>query len=65
MPDVSRMPRQFRKAIQWIAVEDAPADDDPIDTLKGFLTVCLVADLWRVRQEWVATLVWNIRHPER
>lgn len=55
----------YEDAIQWIASEDAPGDDDIIDDLQGYLTVCLVADIFNRPATQVARHVWNIRHPEQ
>lgn len=57
----------YREAITWIAVEDAPGDNDPPDMLRGYLTVCLVAclvaDLFGKDQDQVALDVYKERNP--
>ena len=35
----------YRKAVEWIAVEDEP-DDLDVDVVSGYLTVHMVADLF-------------------
>jgi hypothetical protein len=55
---------RYKDAITWIANEDAPADDDPPDVLAGYLTVCLVADLFGKENKKVAHDVFQLRHPE-
>jgi hypothetical protein len=53
----------LKRAIQWIADNDAVGDNDPIDTLSGLVSVCLVADMFGVDQKEVARRIWNIRNP--
>ena len=36
----------YRAAVAWIALNDAPADQEPASALVGYLTVLLVADLF-------------------
>jgi hypothetical protein len=57
-----RMKRaSYRHAVEWIALNDSPADNDPVDQLRGLVTVCLVADLFGVDQDKVAADVFTFR----
>jgi len=59
------MPKRasYREAVRWIADNDAPADDEPVDVLAGYTTVLLVADVFGREAEDVARDVWRVRHP--
>jgi len=52
----------YHTAVQWIANEDSPGDNDDIETLRGYLTVCLVADLFGKDQDKVAKDVYEARN---
>lgn len=63
---MARMKRPaFRDAVAWIAYNDAPGDDDPPETLAGYLTVLLVADLFDVPAAQVASAVYLKRTHQR
>lgn len=47
----------LQAAVEWIAHNDAPADEHTLDELAGLLTVVLVADLFGVEPETVAQAV--------
>lgn len=51
----------YMKAVAWIANEDAPGDDDDVEILSGYLTVCLVADLFDKEPGKVAADVHRYR----
>jgi len=57
--------RAYNKAVQWIALNDNDGEDDPVDQLKLYLTVKLVADTWEKTCTQVAHDVWFERHPNR
>jgi hypothetical protein len=61
-----RMKRpSYRNAVAWIALNDSPADNDPVEWLSGLVTVCLVADLFGVDQKEVAADVLRYREKNR
>ena len=53
--------RKYNRLIQWIADNDALGDADSIEVLKTYLTVVLVADCYDLKDERVATDVFNLR----
>lgn len=55
----------YQTAVEWIAYNDAPGDDDDVEALTSYLTVCLVADVFGIRVERVARSVKAIRDAER
>ena len=60
----NRIPRDMttlRRAVRWIAEEDAPGDDDDVDALSGYLTVHLTAHLFGVEPIYVARKVASCR----
>jgi len=52
----------FSTACRWIATEDDPGGNKPVEELTGTLCVCLVADVWGVTQLEVAKRVWSMRN---
>ena len=44
--DMPRKAIDYEDAVRWIAENDAPADEDDLETLAGYLTVVMVADLF-------------------
>lgn len=54
------MHASYKEAIEWIAHND---DEATLDTgeIAGYLTTCLVADLWRKHPEAVAEAVYRKR----
>lgn len=55
----------YREAIAWIAENDSAGDDDPLDVLDGLVTVCLVADLFRLDNKKVAADVFQYRQKQK
>lgn len=53
----------YREAIAWIAMNDGDGQDDRLDfdSLKGYVTVCLIADIFCVSQARVADDVIKYR----
>ncbi|MCL4683040.1 MAG: hypothetical protein KJZ92_17465 [Rhodocyclaceae bacterium] len=54
----------YRAAIEWIAANDNPGAAEPSETLKGYLTVALVADLFGVDVKRAAEDVANFRNKQ-
>jgi hypothetical protein len=54
----------FNDACRWIAKNDAPGDDHDVETLAGYLTVVLVADVFGSTPEDVASIVYRMREKE-
>lgn len=52
----------YAKAVQWIADNDAPGDDDSAEDMFGYLTVALASEVYDVPQETIARDVWAFRH---
>ena len=52
---------EYRTAVDWIAMNDAPADKLPEKELAGQLTVCLVADVFGKDKAQVAREVYKSR----
>lgn len=48
-------------AIQWIADNDNPGDDDDLDTVSGYISVLLVSDLFGKDPVDIATKVLTFR----
>lgn len=48
-------------AVAWIADNDNPGDDEPIDAIAGYMTTLLVADLFGIEADKVATDIWAQR----
>ena len=53
----------YEAAVQWIADNDAPGDNDSAAGLATYTSVALVADVWGKPTSMVAIDVWNHRHP--
>lgn len=51
-------------AVAWIANNDSPADNDPVEILRGLVSVCLVADLFGVESSKVAADVMKYREKQ-
>lgn len=54
----------LREAVEWIALNDAAGDDDPVDILAGLVSVVLVAALFGKEPIDIARRVYKHRHPE-
>lgn len=52
---------RYTDALSWIALNDAPGDDDNAADTAGYLTVCLVADLFNKEPYEVARKVVHLR----
>lgn len=61
VPDV-RPRAKYYDALRWIADNDNPGDDESAETIQGYLTVHLVADVWQRTTAEVAGSVFAIRH---
>lgn len=48
----------YRQAIQFIALNDAPADNSPPEELQGYVSVVLVSEIFDVHVERVAADVY-------
>lgn len=59
----TKMPVSFRTACQWIADNDSPDNNDSVEHLSGYLSVVLVADIYRHKARYVAEKVHEIRNP--
>lgn len=57
----------FREACWWIALNDDPADPgaENVETVAGYISTSLVADLFGVEREKVARAVIRRRKSER
>lgn len=55
---------KFERACEFIALEDNPGDNPPIEDLAGTIIVALVADTWGCTPLEVATRVWSMRNNE-
>jgi hypothetical protein len=51
----------YKSAVEWIALNDNPGAAELPETLEGYLTVALVADLFGVDLKRVAEDVANFR----
>lgn len=58
----------YAQAVQWIALNDSPADtptgmeaEAAFDSVRNLLSVCLVADVWGIDQQQVAIDVLKAR----
>lgn len=51
----------LKTAIEWIALNDSPADEPSENELIGFISVALVSDLFGVPQEKTAAAVFQYR----
>lgn len=50
----------YREAVQWIADNDNPADDEPVIEVAGYMTVMLIADIFDTSTGRVAKdVVWR------
>ena len=45
---------KYVEAVDWIAMNDSPGDDDSLENLSGLVSVVLVADLFGVDTKTVA-----------
>lgn len=52
----------LREAVGWIAMNDNPGNGDGLRDITGYISVLLVADLWRVPSGVVARLVIAVRN---
>jgi len=53
--------RAFREAVEWIALEDAPGDREPVEAVADYLTVVMLSDLSGVPATKIARRVVRIR----
>lgn len=53
--------RSMQKAIDWIAFNDNEGSGDDPKEIAGYMTVCLVADIWNIPRNQLAQAVWSIR----
>lgn len=59
------MPRQYQKAVFWIALNDEPLwSEEQKEDIARMLTCCMVADLYRLAPVDVAADVIAIRKSE-
>lgn len=54
------MVASYRKAIEWIALNDEPGETD-LDAMSQMISVALIADLWVKEPETVAKAVLRYR----
>jgi hypothetical protein len=59
------MAASLKKAIEWIASEDALGDNEDIETLSGYISVLLVADLFDKEANDIAKRVWQLRNKKK
>lgn len=50
----------YRFAVQWIAMNDEPADRDP-DSISSYISTCLLADMYEKDPKKVAKDILLIR----
>lgn len=48
-------------AVRWITDNDSPGDNDSIEWIAKYVTVLLVADLFGIEADKVATDIWAVR----
>ncbi len=58
-------PAQYSYGVQWIALNDCPADAASRLVLAEYISVLLLADLFSVTPEKVAADVFEFRRAER
>ena len=51
----------YKFAVAWIALNDSPADKATAETVAGYVSVALVADIYGKEQDRVAQDVANYR----
>ncbi len=56
-----RKPQSYAYAVNWIALNDSPADQSDPDTIRGWVSVALVADLYGRTQDETARDVIEAR----
>lgn len=62
---MSNMKRaSYRAAVEWIAMNDEPSQTEPRD-VAGYISTCLIADLFGVEPSRVARDVIRVRIKER
>lgn len=54
----------YRHGVEWIALNDDVACDDDEEAIAGYVTVCLLADLFDITTERVARDVLRVRRRE-
>lgn len=47
----------LQRAVEWIALNDNPADHEDVDAVAGYISTILVADLFGIEAEKVARKV--------
>lgn len=52
----------YREAVQWIALNDNPGDDEGVSEIQGYISTLLVADLFGADPSLVALDVVRSRH---
>lgn len=55
----------YRNAVDFIALNDSPGDNDPADILKGYASVVLVSEIFGVPTDRVACDVLRVRAKEK
>lgn len=55
------MKKGYKFAIAWIALNDSPGDNENAETMAGYVSVLLVADLFGKDQNQVAKDVFQYR----
>ena len=53
--------RRYRQLIEWIADNDNPGDNDPLDAVAGYLTVTMLAHTFNLKKTDVAADVLLLR----
>lgn len=56
------MAASLKKAVEWIAIEDALGDNEDVEVLSGYISVLLVADLFDKEPIDIAQRVWRLRN---
>jgi hypothetical protein len=54
----------YRAAVEWIALNDGPGNGDGADEVAGYISTCLVADLFDVASSRVARDIMRCRERE-
>ena len=55
--------RRGRELVQWIADMDNNGDDEDWYALAGYISVTMLAHVYRVPAIQIAKTVWMLRHP--
>lgn len=60
-PHVVRLMARYQDAVEWIALNDNSGQGDPVSEIAGYISTCLVADVWNKDQNDVAKAVAKVR----